>query len=157
MIDKDRRRRRRSALPSSCSRFCRYGLFSISVSVYYRSSCVCSAAAAPACAAVTPCEVSVCSICVPVVLDSFSLAASPFLSVRTCAGCIYWLRGGSMLCPDTIPSVVGALSAAIARGRSDNEIALLAAVFTQLGDSLALILAAKDCPAKRTDSDVTCS
>lgn len=97
----------------------------------------------------------VCSICVPVVLDSFSSAASPFLSVRTCAGCIYWLRGGSMLCPDTIPSVVGALSAAIARGRSDNEIALLAAVFTQLGDSLALILAAKDCPAKRTDSDVT--
>ena len=62
-----------------------------------------------------------------------------------------------MLCPDTIPSVVGALSTAIARGRSDNEIALLAAVFTQLGDSLALILAAKDCPAKRTDSDVTCS
>lgn len=58
-----------------------------------------------------------------------------------------------MLCPDSIPSAVGALSAAIARGRPDDEIALLAAVFTQLGDSLALVLAARDCSAKPPNPD----
>jgi len=48
-----------------------------------------------------------------------------------------------MSCPDSLPAAVGALAAAAARGRSDGEIALLAAFFTQLGDSLSLILAAR--------------
>lgn len=50
-----------------------------------------------------------------------------------------------MTCPDSLPAAVGALSAAIAQGRNDDEIALLSAVFTQLGDGLALLLAAREC------------
>lgn len=50
-----------------------------------------------------------------------------------------------MLCPESLPATVGALAAAIAQGHSEEDIALLAALFTQLGDSLAVILAAKAC------------
>ena len=50
-----------------------------------------------------------------------------------------------MLCPDSIPAAVGAISASIAQGCPDEELAILAAAFTQLGDSLALILAARSC------------
>ena len=39
--------------------------------------------------------------------------------------------------------LVGALAAALAEGRTDDEIALLGAVLTQLGDSLATIAAAR--------------
>ena len=50
-----------------------------------------------------------------------------------------------MLCADSVPATVGALSAAIAQGLSNDEIAQLAAVFTQLGDGLALILTSRVC------------
>ena len=46
---------------------------------------------------------------------------------------------------DGFPAVAGAAAAAVARGRNEKEIALLAAFFTQLGDSLALLLAAREC------------
>ena len=54
-------------------------------------------------------------------------------------------RGDCMQCPDAIPAAVGALSAVLAQGRSDDEISFLAALFTQLGDSLALLLASRTC------------
>ncbi|MDO5111613.1 MAG: hypothetical protein Q4E65_04855 [Clostridia bacterium] len=44
---------------------------------------------------------------------------------------------------DSLPAMIGALSASIAEGCTDEELAILAAAFTQLGDSLALILAAR--------------
>ncbi len=50
-----------------------------------------------------------------------------------------------MTCSDSLPAVAGAAAAAIAQGRNEKEIALLAAFFTQLGDSLELLLAARDC------------
>ncbi len=50
-----------------------------------------------------------------------------------------------MCCSDSLPAAVGALAAAIAQGRSADDLALLGAIFTQLGDSLALIAAARDC------------
>lgn len=48
-----------------------------------------------------------------------------------------------MTCPDALPAAVSAMAAAIAQGRGDDELALLSAIFVQLGDSLALILAAR--------------
>ena len=42
---------------------------------------------------------------------------------------------------DTLPALIGALASALAQGRSDEELALLSALFSQLGDSLAMILA----------------
>ena len=36
-------------------------------------------------------------------------------------------------------------AAAMAQGKSDEEVALLAAIFTQLGDSLAMIVALRAC------------
>lgn len=50
-----------------------------------------------------------------------------------------------MLRPDAVPAAAGAIAAAIAQDRSDEDIALLAALLTQIGDSLALILAARAC------------
>ena len=38
-------------------------------------------------------------------------------------------------------AAVSAAAAAMAQGKSDEEVALLAAIFTQLGDSLAMIVA----------------
>ena len=46
-----------------------------------------------------------------------------------------------MPCQDTLPALIGALVSALAQGRSDEELALLSALFSQLGDSLAMILA----------------
>lgn len=40
-----------------------------------------------------------------------------------------------MSCQDTLPAAVSAAAAAMAQGKSDEEVALLAAIFTQLGDS----------------------
>ena len=57
-----------------------------------------------------------------------------------------------MPCPSSLPAAVGALAAAIAEGRGDQELALLAAIFTQLGDSLAVILAARDCQSAQEDT-----
>ena len=53
-----------------------------------------------------------------------------------------------MLCPESMPAAVAAMAAAIAQGRSDEELGLLAAIFTQLGDSLASILVARACNSK---------
>jgi len=47
---------------------------------------------------------------------------------------------------------VGALAAAIARDRSDEEVALLAAVLTQLGDSLAVIAASRACQSAQENT-----
>ena len=55
-----------------------------------------------------------------------------------------------MSCSDGLPVVVGMLSTAIARGRSTDELTILTALFTQLGDSLALIAAARP-----TESDAS--
>ena len=46
-----------------------------------------------------------------------------------------------MSCPEPLPATVGVLASTIADGLSDNEVALLAALFTQL----ALILALRAC------------
>lgn len=40
-----------------------------------------------------------------------------------------------MSCQDALPAAVSAAAAAMAQGKSDEEVALLAAIFTQLGDS----------------------
>ena len=50
-----------------------------------------------------------------------------------------------MSCQDALPAAVSAAAAAMAQGKSDAEVALLAAVFTQLGDSLAMIAALRAC------------
>ncbi len=47
--------------------------------------------------------------------------------------------------PCTLPAVVSALAAAIAKDKTQTELAVLAALFSQLGDSLALIAAAQEC------------
>lgn len=44
---------------------------------------------------------------------------------------------------DSLPVAVGALASAMAQGMSADELALLSAFFSQLGDSLALIAAAR--------------
>ena len=49
-----------------------------------------------------------------------------------------------MSCQDALPAAVSAAAAAMAQGKSD-EVALLAAIFTQLGDSLAMIVALRAC------------
>ena len=38
-----------------------------------------------------------------------------------------------MSCQDALPAAVSAAAAAMAQGKSDEEVALLAAIFTQLG------------------------
>ena len=48
-----------------------------------------------------------------------------------------------MLAPEAMPAAVGALASAIAQGMSANDLALLSAIFSQLGDSLAVIAAAQ--------------
>ena len=48
-----------------------------------------------------------------------------------------------MSCPEPLPATVGVLAST--DGLNDNEVALLSALFTQLGDSLALILALRAC------------
>lgn len=50
-----------------------------------------------------------------------------------------------MPCQDALPAAVSAAAAAMAQGKSDEEVALLAAIFTQLGDSLAMIVALRAC------------
>ena len=50
-----------------------------------------------------------------------------------------------MSCQDELPAAVSAAAAAMAQGKSDEEVALLAAIFTQLGDSLAMIVALRAC------------
>lgn len=50
------------------------------------------------------------------------------------------LTGG--ICPAML---IAALAAAIAEGRTIKEIALLGAMFAQLGDTLETIAAARDC------------
>lgn len=45
------------------------------------------------------------------------------------------------MCPNSLAAAVTALAAALAEGRSAEELNLLSAVFTQLGDTLATIAA----------------
>ena len=49
-----------------------------------------------------------------------------------------------MSCQDALPAAVSAAAAAM-QGKSDEEVALLAAIFTQLGDSLAMVVALRAC------------
>jgi hypothetical protein len=51
----------------------------------------------------------------------------------------------------TIPAAVGALASVIAKEISDEDLAVLAAVFTQLGDSLTVISAIRS-----RNTDQTC-
>lgn len=65
----------------------------------------------------------------------------------------YIADGDHMQEYESLPAFVGAVSSAIAKNFCDDDLAVLAAVFTQLGDSLALIAAARiKCANKRTDS-----
>ncbi len=57
-----------------------------------------------------------------------------------------------MSCQDALPAAVSAAAAVMAQGKSDAEVALLAAIFTQLGDSLAMIAALRAC-GKSGDSE----
>ena len=50
-----------------------------------------------------------------------------------------------MSCQDALPAAVSAAAAAMAQGKSDEELALLAAIFTQFGDSLTMLLALRAC------------
>lgn len=45
------------------------------------------------------------------------------------------------MCPNQLTAAITATAAALAQGRSAGELSLLAAVFTQLGDTLATIAA----------------
>lgn len=58
-----------------------------------------------------------------------------------------------MPCQNTLPALVGALASALAQGRSDEELTLLSAIFSQLGDSLAMILALRTGTNTGTGSD----
>ena len=49
-----------------------------------------------------------------------------------------------MCCPNALIASVTAAAALLAEGRESDEIALLGAVFTQLGDTLVTIAATKD-------------
>lgn len=57
-----------------------------------------------------------------------------------------------MSCQDALPAAVSAAAAAMAQRKSDEEVALFAAIFTQLGDSLAMIVALRAC-GKSGDSE----
>lgn len=46
-----------------------------------------------------------------------------------------------MICPEELTILITAASISLSKGRDEYEIAVLSAVFTQLGDSLATILA----------------
>lgn len=48
-----------------------------------------------------------------------------------------------MMCPNELAASVTAAAVAIAKGRSESEISLLAAIFVQLGDTLETIAAQK--------------
>jgi len=49
-----------------------------------------------------------------------------------------------MLAPNTLISSITALAAVMAQDKSTDEINLLGAIFTQLGDTLSTIASAKD-------------
>lgn len=50
-----------------------------------------------------------------------------------------------MSCPSAVPAAVAALASMLAEGLSDNEVALLSALFVQLGDCLTSVLALRAC------------
>lgn len=62
---------------------------------------------------------------------------------RACPAHIMEKEVTHMLAPEAVPAAVGALAAAIAEGMTANELDLLSAIFSQLGDSLAVIAAAQ--------------
>ena len=56
------------------------------------------------------------------------------------------------MCPNQLISAITAAAALLAEGKTAQELALLAAVFTQLGDTLATIATQKDiCDSFCTD------
>ena len=58
-----------------------------------------------------------------------------------------------MLSPEGLVAAITAAAVAIADDRSQEQISLLGAVFTQLGDTLATIAAARDlCASQETES-----
>lgn len=61
--------------------------------------------------------------------------------------------GADMSDPVKVVASVSALSVAIAEGRSSEEISLLAAVFSQLGDTLATIAAVMEIGEHKEDDD----
>lgn len=55
------------------------------------------------------------------------------------------------MCPNSLIATITALAAAIADGRNPDEIAIIGAMFTQLGDTLATISIQKNlCSDKET-------
>ena len=52
--------------------------------------------------------------------------------------------GGDIVCPNTLAAGITAIAAAIAEGREADEITLIGATLTQLGDTLATIAAQKN-------------
>lgn len=56
------------------------------------------------------------------------------------------------MCPISLAAGITALAAAIAEGRSGEELSLLAAAFTQLGDTLATIAVQKSICEERKDA-----
>ena len=53
------------------------------------------------------------------------------------------LYRGDIMCPNQLITTITALAAAMAEGKSVDEIELLAAIFSQLGDTLDTIAAQK--------------
>ena len=49
-----------------------------------------------------------------------------------------------MICPNTLAASITAVAIALADGRSDDEINVLGAAFTQLGDTLTLMGVQRD-------------
>ena len=51
------------------------------------------------------------------------------------------MERGDIMCPNQLAATITALAAVLAEGRTTEEISLLAAILTQLGDTLATIAA----------------
>lgn len=60
-------------------------------------------------------------------------------------------KSGENMDPCEFNIAVSSLACAIAKGKSNNEIALLSAFFTQLGDSLETIQAVRICNESKGD------
>jgi len=55
-----------------------------------------------------------------------------------------------LFCPDDLPIAISTVASAIAKGRCDEDVALIAALFVQLGDSLGTILVARACESAKS-------
>lgn len=54
-----------------------------------------------------------------------------------------------MMCPNELAASITATAIAIAEGKSEDELSLLAAFFTQLGDTIATIAVQKNICSKK--------